>query len=84
LILLALRILVVRERDVGTDEHVVGDAKAIPQLDAALDRHAVADHDIVFDEDVIADVAVLSYGRAGKDVREGPDTRVLTYGRGFA
>ena len=43
LILLASRILVVRKRRVRPDEHIVGDAKAVPELHAALDGDAVAE-----------------------------------------
>jgi hypothetical protein len=73
LILSAARVLVVRERGVRPDEHVIGDSQPVPQLHAALDRHAIADDDVVLDEDVIADVAVAADLRARKDVRKGPD-----------
>jgi hypothetical protein len=78
LVLLTARVFVVRKRDVRADEHIVRNAKAIPELDAALDRHTIADDDVVFDEDVIADVAVGSDPCAGQDVCEGPDARFLT------
>ena len=66
--LLAPRILVVREGRIRPDEHIVRDSQAVPELDAALDRHAVADDDVVLDEHVVADVAVArrSWRQAGR------------------
>src|SRR4029453_18435011 len=73
---LAARVLVVRERRVRPDEHVVAYPETVPELHAAFDRDAIADHDIVLDEHVIADVAVLADGRARQHVGECPDARV--------
>ena len=68
----------------GTDEDVVLESYAVPQLHAALDRDAVADHDVVLDEDVVADVAVAPDPRTWQHVRERPDARALADRVGLA
>ena len=68
---------VVGEGRVGTDEDVVLEAHAVPQLDAALDGDPVADDDVVLDEDVVADVAVGADDAPGEHVGERPDARAV-------
>ena len=51
------RLTVVGERRVRSDEDVVLERHAIPKLDAAFDRDAVADDDLVLDEAMGARIA---------------------------
>jgi ion channel POLLUX/CASTOR len=72
-LLLAARERVVGERRVGSDEDVVADSQAVPELHAALDGDPVAQHHVVLDEDAVADVAVGAEHRAREHVCERPD-----------
>ena len=72
-VLLTAREGVVGEGDVGTDENVVLDAQAVPELNAGLHCDTVADDDVVLDEHVRADVAVGADAGVGEDDHELPD-----------
>ena len=73
----AARERVVGEGRVGTNENVVLDPDAIPQLHAGLDGDPIADLHVVLDKNVITEVAVLADARPRQDVREGPDARAV-------
>ena len=76
----AAREAVVGKRGVGTNEHVVADAQAIPQLHPALDRDAVTNHYVVLDQAVRADIAVTADPGAGQDDDKLPDAGAGTDG----
>ena len=74
----AARITIVGKSGVRPDKDFIFKPKAVPQLDAALDRHFVADYDITFDENVVTDITVASDDSADKDVCERPNSRART------
>jgi hypothetical protein len=59
---------------IGTDENIVFDGDAVPQLHAALDRHAIADTHIAFEERLIANHAVRADDSAWQHVGKRPDS----------
>ena len=63
----------------GPTKDVIPQSDTIPQLGAALQRHAVPYHDIVFDEHVIANVTISSDPRAGQNMRKRPDSCTFAY-----
>lgn len=72
---------IVRERHVGSNEHIVFDAQAVPHLNPALDRHAIADNGLALDEAMRANVAVCTDLGAGKNHHELPNAGSVAGGR---
>ncbi len=65
--------MVIRKRGIRSDEDVVFDSHAIPELNSAFYSDAITDLHTTFDEGVIADVAVRADPGPFDDVRKGPN-----------
>src|SRR6476620_9234863 len=75
---------IVGEGGIGTDENVIAQTDAIPELYAAFHRDAIAHDHVVFDEHAIADIAIATDLRSGEDVGKGPDPGIGSYPAGLA
>jgi hypothetical protein len=73
--LLAPRKQIVDERRVRTDEDVILNRDAIPQLDATLNRYAISERYVVLNEDVIGNLVVSAKHGARKYMSESPHPR---------
>ncbi len=74
-VLLASRENIVCEGCIRSDENVVFEGDALPQLHAALVSNSVSEGDVALDENVVADIAVLSDHDIWENMRECPDIR---------
>ena len=75
---LAPREAVVGESCIRTDENVILNLYAVPQLHSGLDGNAITETDVILDEHAIADIAICTDPRSWQHVGEGPDTRAGT------
>ena len=71
----ASRPVIVREHCARPDEDVIPDGQAVPEKDAAFDRHPVAHANFSLDERVIANIAIFSNNRPAHNVGKRPHPR---------
>src|SRR5574337_175194 len=68
---------VVCQRNIWTDEDVIGHVDMLPDRDPVLDCHVVAKCGVGFDEHVVSDVTIAPDSHIRHDMRKGPDTCAL-------
>jgi hypothetical protein len=74
----AFWIPIIGKGGIGSDEDVIADAQAVPELNPAFDGDTVADDDIIFNEDVGTDVAVRSDSGLGEHDDKLPDAGAVS------
>ena len=74
-----LRVFVVGERHIGSNEDIILKGHAIPELNATFNRDAISDNDVVLNKNMRADIAVSTDLSATQYDAELPDMGPGTY-----